>query len=222
MPNFRVTYIDHEHGIPVGSWRAPDANWNGFVTESFIDELAHAAGKDPVEFRLTLLERSPRAANVVRLAAEKADWRQRSSGTAQGFAFVFWAGTYGALVAEVSMEGKAPRVHRAVAAVDCGIPVNRDIIVQQAQSAVIYGLSAALTNKITLERGRVQQHNFYDYQSLLMAKAPAVEVHIVESNENPTGIGEVFTPPIAPAVANAVFTLTGKRVRRLPFSDALG
>jgi isoquinoline 1-oxidoreductase beta subunit len=221
VPNFRVSYIDHEHGIPVGNWRAPNASWNGFVTESFVDELAHAAGKDPLAFRLSLLKNSPRAAAVLRVAAEKAGWGRKRAGIAQGLAVVFWAGSYGAMVADVSMQGKTPKVHRVVAAVDCGTVVNPDIIVQQAQSATNYGLSAALTGNITLQHGRVQQSNFYDYTVLRMADAPSIEVHLLPSNEKPTGIGEVCTPPIAPAVSNAVFVLTGKRVRQLPFSEAL-
>ncbi len=221
VPNFRVTYVDHEHGIPTGSWRAPNANWNGFVTESFIDELAHAAGKDPLVFRLSLLKKNPRAAHVLHLAAEKGNWGNKRSGVAQGLALTFWNGSYGAMVVEVSMEGRVPRVHHVVAAVDCGLVVNPDIVVQQAQSATNFGLSAALTGKITIKNGRVEQNNFYDYTVLHMADAPSIEVHVVASSEKPTGIGEVCTPPIAPAVANAVFTLTGKRVRRLPFSDAL-
>jgi isoquinoline 1-oxidoreductase beta subunit len=119
VPNFRVTYIDHEHGIPVGSWRAPNANWHGFVTESFIDELAHKAGKDPLTFRLSLLKKNPRAAGVLRLAAEKAGWGQKRAGIAQGLAVTYWAGSYAALVADVSIQDKVPKVHRVIAAIDC-------------------------------------------------------------------------------------------------------
>jgi isoquinoline 1-oxidoreductase subunit beta len=221
IPNFRVSYIDHEHGIPVGSWRAPDANWNGFVTESFIDELAHAAGQDPLAFRLSLLTKNPRATAVLRLAAEKAGWGRERAGVAQGIAITNWAGSLAAVVADVSMVGKMPKVHRVVGAVDCGTVVNPDIIVQQGQGATNFGLSAALTGKITIKNGRVEQNNFYDYTVLRMADAPSIEIHIIPSSEPPTGIGEVFTPPIAPAVGNAIFRLTGKRVRSLPFSDAL-
>jgi isoquinoline 1-oxidoreductase subunit beta len=221
VPNFRVTYIDHEHGVPIGSWRAPDASWNGFVTETFMDELAYAAKQDPVAFRLSLLEQNPRAANVLRLAADKAGWGKKHPGVAQGVGLVFWEGSYGAIIADVSMQGKMPKVHHVVAVVDCGTVVNPGIIEQQAQSATIFGLSAAMDNKITLQKGRVQQHNFYDYSMLRLAEAPPVEVYTVESTEKPTGVGELCCPPIAPAVANAVFTLTGKRVRQLPFKDAL-
>jgi isoquinoline 1-oxidoreductase beta subunit len=221
IPNFRATYIEHVHGIPVGSWRAPNANWNGFVTESFIDELAHAAGKDPLAFRKALLTHNPRALNVLTLAAEKAGWGRKRPGIAQGVAVTFWAGSLAALVADVSMRDKMPKVHRVVAVVDCGTVVNPDIVVQQAQSATNFGLSAALATKITIQNGRVQQNNFYDYPVLRMADAPSIEVHVVASTAPPTGIGEVCTPPIAPAVGNAIFVLTGKRVRELPFSDAL-
>jgi len=221
VPNFRVSYIDFEHGIPVGSWRAPNANWHGFVTESFIDEAAHAAHKDPVAFRLALLKKNPRAGGVLRLAAEKAGWGRKQIGIAQGVAVTFWAGSYAAIVADVSMKGGMPKVHRVVAAVDCGTIVNPDVIVQQAQGAANFGLSAALTGKITIAKGRVEQSNFYDYTVLHMADAPSIEVHIVPSNAAPTGVGEICTPPIAPAVGNAIFALTGKRIRTLPFSDAV-
>jgi isoquinoline 1-oxidoreductase beta subunit len=220
VPNLRVSYIDYEPGIPVGSWRAPDANWNGFVTESFVDELAHAAKRDPLEFRLDLLRTNPRAAAVLRLAAERAGWGKTHAGLKQGLAVTFWAGSYAGMVADVSLSGGKPKVHRVVVAVDCGIVVNPDIVVQQAQGATNYGLSAALTGKITIAHGRVEQHNFYDYTVLRMSDAPRIDVHVVASGEKPTGIGEVCTPPIAPAVGNALFALTGKRIRSLPFSDA--
>jgi isoquinoline 1-oxidoreductase beta subunit len=219
IPNFRVAYIDHKHGIPIGSWRAPDANWNGFVTESFMDELAHAAGQDPLAFRLSLLKANPRATAVLRLAAEKAGWGRERAGIAQGLAVTFWGGSYAAMVADVSFDGKMPKVHRVIAAIDCGTVVNPDIVVQQAQGATNFGLSAALTGKITIANGRCQQSNFYDYTVLRMAEAPAIEVHVVSSTAPPTGVGELCTPPIAPAMGNAVFQLTGKRVRSLPFGD---
>ena len=222
ISNMRVTYIENENGIPSGSLRAPGGNWNDFVTETFIDELAHAAGHDPLAFRLAMLPAGSRPARVLNLAAEKAGWgKPQRPGIAQGIALVFWGGSYGALVAEVSLQGKMPKVHRVVTAVDCGTVVNPDIVVQQSQGGANFGLSAALTGKITIQNGRVQQSNFYDYTVLHMADAPPIEVHIVPSTAPPTGIGEIFVPPIAPAIANAIFKLNGKRLRSLPFSDAL-
>jgi isoquinoline 1-oxidoreductase beta subunit len=220
IPNLHVGVIDHEHSIPVGSWRAPNTSWNGFVTESFIDELAHATGADPLAFRLRLLGKTPRAAVVLRLAAEKAHWGTRAHGHGQGIALVNWDKSFAAMVADITMQGATPVVHGIVAAVDCGRNVNPDIVLQQCRSAAYFGLSAALTGKITITNGRVDQHNFYDYTVLRMAQAPRIDVYIVPSDEDPSGIGELLTPPIAPAISNAMFSLTGKRIRELPFPTA--
>jgi isoquinoline 1-oxidoreductase beta subunit len=221
IPHMRLGYIDYEPGIPAGSWRAPNANWNSFVVESFIDELAHAAHQDPLAFRRKLLAKNPRALAVLDLAAEKAGYGKAHPGVKQGLAVTFWGGSYSGMVVDVSMAGGLPKVHRVVTAVDCGIVVNPDIVKQQSEGSALFGLSAALTGNITIDKGRVMQHNFYDYTVLRMADAPVVDVHIVPSTEKPTGIGEICTPPIAPAVGNAIFALTGKRVRSLPFSEAL-
>jgi isoquinoline 1-oxidoreductase beta subunit len=222
IPHTRIGYIDYEPGIPAGSWRAPNANWNSFVFESFIDELAHAAHQDPLAFRVTLLAQNPRALGVLKLAAEKAGWGKAHPGVAQGLAVTFWGGSYAGMVVDVSMAGGQPKIHRVVTAVDCGIVVNPDIVQQQAEGSALFGLSAALMGNITIDKGRVMQSNFYDYTVLRMADTPpVVDVHIVPSTEKPTGMGEICTPPIAPAIANAIFKLTGKRVRSLPFTDAL-
>jgi isoquinoline 1-oxidoreductase subunit beta len=221
IPNFRVTYVDHQHAVPVGFWRAPGANVNTFATEVFMDQLAHKAGKDPVAFRLALLEKAPRAAAVLNLVAEKAYWGHPEAGHHQGVAMVSWAGTVGALVADVTMQGKLPKVHRVDFAVDVGTVINPDIVVQQGQGAVHYGLSMAMVSKITIAEGRVQERNFDDFKVLKGADAPRVAVHIVPSTEKPTGIGEPGTAPIAPAVANAIFEATGKHVHSLPFADSL-
>jgi CO/xanthine dehydrogenase Mo-binding subunit len=219
-----TTYADFEPGIPVGFMRAPGANWNTFVTESFIDELAHAAGKDPLAFRLALLDpkKGARMRSVVQLAADKGGWgRAQTAGASQGIALCDWGGSLAALIAEVSVHGKDVTIHRAVIAADCGTVVHPDIVAAQLEGAINYGIGMAMTAKITFTDGKVDQSNFYDYTVLRMKDAPKIETHIVKSTEKPTGIGELGTPPIAPAIGNAIFKATGKRVRRLPFSDGL-
>ena len=218
VPNVKVDWIRAEPGIPVGFWRSVGNSQNSFIVESFIDEVAHAAGKDPFEFRRALLEKHPRHKAVLELAAGKAGWgTPLPEGRARGIAVQESFGSYVAQVAEVSLsaEGK-PKVHRIVCAVDCGTVVNPDTVEAQMESAIVFGLSAALSGEITIKDGRVVQHNFNDYPVLRMNEMPVVEVHIVKSTEPPGGVGEPGTPPAAPAVCNAIFALTGKRVRRLP------
>ena len=221
VANFEARYADPEHGIPVGFLRAPAANANTFATETFVDELAHAAGKDPIAFRLALLEQNPRAAAVLRAVDARAKGRPVPHGAARGVALCYWGGSYGALVADVSLENKNVLVHHVIMAVDPGVVINPDVVSAQVQGAITYGLAMARASKITIAKGRVEQSNFYDYLVLRTQDAPNIDVVIVPSSEKPTGIGELGTPPIAPAVANAVFALGGKRIRSLPFSDAL-
>ncbi|MBD5633161.1 MAG: xanthine dehydrogenase family protein molybdopterin-binding subunit [Candidatus Eremiobacteraeota bacterium] len=223
VPAVDFRYADQASGIPVGFMRAPAANVNTFATEVFMDELAHAADKDPYEFRLSLLSKAPRAAAVLKAATESAGWgKKMPAGQAQGLAVCLWGGSVGALVVDVSLDGGKPVVHRAVMAVDSGTPINPDIMRMQVQGAVNYGLAMARTSKITIAKGRVEQNNFYDYTVLRNSDAPPTHVIVMPSTEKPTGIGELGTPPVAPAIANAVFRLNGKRIRSLPFSDALG
>jgi isoquinoline 1-oxidoreductase beta subunit len=223
LPNFHVEYLRVEPpGIPTAFWRSVGPSHNVFVTESFMDELAAAAKQDPVAYRRALLDKSPRAKAVLELAAEKAGWGQPlPQGQGRGVSLQFAFATYMAQVAdvEVSKDGTV-RVRRVVCAVDCGIPVNPDTIRAQIQSAINFGITAALHGEITLKNGRVEQANFDSYQMLRMDEAPAIEVHIVQSLEPPGGMGEAGTSAIVPAVTNAIFAATGKRLRKLPVDAA--
>jgi isoquinoline 1-oxidoreductase beta subunit len=216
FPNLKVDYCRADLPIPVGFWRSVGSSQNAFVTEGFVDEVAHATGEDPVAFRLRWLT-DERARAVVRLAADRAGWGSPlPAGRGRGIAFAFSFGSYVAQVAEVSVVDGRVKVHRVVCAVDCGQVVNPDTIEAQMESGIAYGLSAALYGEITVERGRVLEANFDRYPILRMAEMPRVEVHLAPSGDPPGGIGEPGTPPIAPAVVNAVFAATGVRVRRLP------
>ncbi len=217
VPNILVEYQKPEAGIPTFYWRSVGYSQNAFFTESFIDELAARAGQDPLELRRRLLAHVPRMRAVLDLAATKAGWgTPLPAGRGRGLSVVNNIGSFTAQVAEVSVVGGAVKVHRVVCAVDCGYVVNPAIIEQQITSGISTGLTAALKDPITIERGRVVQSNFHDYRMTRMPDMPVVEVHIVRNREDPGGIGEAATPGIAPAVANAIFALTGTRVRRLP------
>ena len=217
IANVRVEVHDGAQPIPVLWWRSVGHSNTGFVVESFIDECAHAAAKDPLAYRLALLGDAPRHRAVLELAAAKAGWgTPLPKGRARGIAVHESFGSVVAEVAEVSLEDGAPRVHRVVAAIHCGVAVNPNLIAQQLESAVTFGLSAALHGEITLEDGRVQQSNFNDYEVVRQGAAPLVEAYIVPSADAPTGVGEPGLPPIAAATANALFALTGIRARRLP------
>jgi isoquinoline 1-oxidoreductase beta subunit len=219
LPNMRVEYLRVEPpGVPTAFWRSVGPSHNVFVTESFIDELAAAAKQDPVAYRRALLLKSPRAKAVLDLVAEKAGWGQPlPDRVGRGVSLQTSFGTYMAQVAEVEV-GKdgAVRVRRVVCALDAGAVVNPDTIEAQVQGAVIFGVTAALYGEITIAKGRVEQANFDTYQMLRINEAPAIEVHIVPSSEAPGGMGEPGTSAIVPAVANAIFAATGKRLRKMP------
>lgn len=224
LPNLRVEYLRVEPpGIPTAFWRSVGPSHNVFVVESFVDELAAAAGQDPVAYRLALLGKAPRARAVLQLAAAKAGWGEPlPRGTGRGLALQTVFGTFMAQVAEVEVEASGEvRVHRVVCAVDCGTVVNPDIVRAQVEGAVVFGVSAALHGEITVRNGRVEQSNFHDYRVLRIDEAPAVEVHIVPSTAPPGGMGEPATSAVMPAVANAVFAATGRRVRELPIRLAM-
>jgi isoquinoline 1-oxidoreductase beta subunit len=214
IPNRRIAHVIADSAVPIGYWRSVGHSHNAFFKEGFLDEVAHAAGKDPVLFRRELLRDHPRHLAVMEAALARAG--TASEGRAHGVAVHQSFGSIVAQVAEVSVVDKQIRVHRVVCAVDCGIVVNPNILAQQVESAVVFGLSAALAGEITLKDGRVQQSNFGDYPVLRMNEAPQVDTVIVPSSEPPEGMGEPATPPVAPAVANAVFKLTGQRLRSLP------
>jgi CO/xanthine dehydrogenase Mo-binding subunit len=218
IPHIGVDYIMQDVGVPVGFWRSVGGSQNGFVVESFIDEVAAAAGQDPFQFRRTLLVHSPRHRAVLERAAAKAGWGTPAPpGIHRGIAVAAQRGAYVAEVAEVSVDAHgAVRVHRIVAVLDCGTVVNPNTVVAQMEGGVVFGLSAALKEVITISDGAVVQHNFHDYPVLRMNEVPLIEAEIMPSRFPPGGVGETATPPVAPAVANAIFAATGKRVRTLP------
>jgi isoquinoline 1-oxidoreductase subunit beta len=219
IKNLRVEYAQIELGIPVGFWRSVGHSENAFMVESFIDELAHAAKRDPLDVRRELLQASPRHLGVLDLAVKKAGYGAPAPpGVFRGIAVCKSFHSWCAQVAEVEVVDKRIKVRRVVAAIDCGIVVNPDLVRAQVESAIVFGLSAALKQAITLKNGRVEQTNFNDYPLVRMFESPEIEVHIVPSREAPTGVGEPGLPPVAPAVANAVFLATGKRLRSLPLS----
>ena len=221
IPNQLADVVIHDTGLRVGYWRSVSHALNSFAYESFMDELAAAAGKDPYEFRRALLDKQPRLKHVLELAATKSGWGTKpAAGRARGIALMEGYGTSMAQVAEVSVTGNKVRVHRVTVAADPGRMVNPNIVRQQLEGSIIYGLSAALYGEVTLKDGRVQQTNFHNYPVVRMPDSPAIDIHLVDSDEKPAGIGEPGTALISPAVANAVFAATGKRLRKLPLKLA--
>jgi isoquinoline 1-oxidoreductase beta subunit len=224
IPNFHVEHVrDEPPGVPTGFWRGVGPAHNVFVIESFIDELAHKAGKDPVEFRLGMLDKAPRLKTALQLAAQKSGWGSAlPKGVGRGVAvqpsFASWIAT----VAEVGVDPNGEvKLRRIVCVVDTGLVVNPDTVVAQLQGGLIFGLTAALFGEITVEKGRVQQSNFHDYRMLRIDETPPIEVYVIPSSEAPGGIGETGTVAAAPALANAIFAATGTRLRSLPIDRAL-
>jgi isoquinoline 1-oxidoreductase beta subunit len=218
--NVHIDYVRQEppKGLTTTWWRGVGVTHNAFMVESFMDEMATAAGQDPVEYRRVLLDKEPRAKAVLDLVAEKAGWsKPLPKGVGRGVALIFGFGTYMAQVAEVAVapDGNV-KVQRVVCAVDTGVVINPNTVEAQIQSGIIYGLTAALYGEITFKNGRVEQSNFDNYQIVRINEAPVIEVHIVKSSEAPGGIGEPGTSALAPAVANAIFAATGKRLRKMP------
>ena len=219
IPNTQHDLVIHDTGMRVGYWRAVSHNMNAFANESFMDELAAAAGKDPYQYRLSLLRDKPRFANVLKLAAEKAGWGQAlPAGRARGIALMEGYDTYMAQVAEVSVRDGQVVVHRVTVAADLGYMVNPDTVEAQIQSSVIFGMSAGLKHEITVEKGVVQETNFNNFPVVRMYEAPQIDIVLVPSTEKPGGIGEPATALVVPAIVNAVAAVTGKRVRKLPLT----
>lgn len=227
FPAARVGHAIVDCPVPVGYWRSVGHSHQAFFKESFVDELAHAAGQDPLAFRAALLEQHPRAAAVLHAVAKLSGWGQPvppapdGAKAARGLALHRSFGSIVAQVAEVSLSAeKQIRVHKVFCAIDCGTAVNPNLVRQQMESGIVFGLSAALYGGITIENGRVQQSNFHDQPALRINECPAIVTEVIASTEPPEGVGEPGTPPIAPAVANALFVLTGQRLRSLPLKVA--
>jgi isoquinoline 1-oxidoreductase beta subunit len=218
FPNMKVELTTTTVGVPVLWWRSVGSSHTAYAVEAFVDELAEAAGKDPVAFRLALIKDHPRHLAMLKLAAEKAGWGQLlPAGRFRGVAVAESFGTVVAEIAEISVENGEPKVHRVVCAVDCGIAINPDNVRAQMEGGIGFGLGAVLKSRLTLDKGRIVEGNFDGYEVLRLDEMPAVEVHIVPSEAKPSGVGEPGVPPIGPAVANAFYQATKRRVRALPF-----
>ncbi len=217
IPNQLGTVVIHDTRVPTGFWRSVSHGLNAFANESFMDELAEAAGKDPVEYRRALLAKEPKYLRVLNLAAEKSGWgKPLPAGRKLGVALMEGYGTYIAQVADVSIAGNDIKVHKVWVVADVGTMVNPNIVEQQIESSVIYGMSSALYDEITVKGGQVEQTNFHNYRVPRMSETPKIEIHLIADSDKPGGIGEPVTALLAPSVANAVYAVTGKRLRKLP------
>jgi isoquinoline 1-oxidoreductase subunit beta len=221
IPNQLGTVVIHDTAVPTGFWRSVSHGLNAFANESFIDEMAAAAGKDPVEFRRSLLAKEPKYLRVLNMAAEKSGWgKPLPAGHKLGIAVMEGYGTYLAQVAQVSVAGGQIKLHRMVVVADVGAMVNPNIVEQQIESSVVYGMGSSMYDEITVKGGRVEQTNFHNYRVPRMNEVPKIEIHLIADGDKPGGIGEPVTALVAPCVANAVFALTGKRLRKLPLTLA--
>jgi isoquinoline 1-oxidoreductase beta subunit len=218
VPNLYIDYLQHEVGLEVGYWRSVSHALNCFTVESFMDELAAEAQMDPVEFRRSLLGKEPRWLSVLDAATRKANWGQPPAGRFQGVALMSGYDTYLAQVAEISLDGNKLKIHRIVCAIDCGQMVNPGIVQAQAEGSIVFGLTAALWGEINVAGGKVQEQNFDTYRLLRINEAPVIEVHLLNTNEKPGGMGEPATALVAPAVCNAIYSATRKRLRKLPIA----
>ncbi len=218
VPNVYIDYLQHEIGIDVGYWRSVSHALNCFAVESFMDELAYEGKLDPYEFRRGMLDRQARWQMVLDTAAKKAGWGRAQSGRHQGIALMSGYDTYVAQVAEVSVQNNQLKVHRIVCAIDCGQMVNPDIVHAQAEGSIVFGLTAALFGEINIAGGRVKEQNFDDYRLMRMNEVPQIEVYVVDSTEKPGGMGEPAVAVVAPAVCNAIYAATRKRIRALPIA----
>jgi len=217
VPNKSSDHITADPGLPVGAWRSVGHSYSGFFKESMMDEIAALQNQDGVEFRLKHLKNNPKLANVLKVVAKKSAWNKPlPKGHYQGVAVHESFSSFVAQVAEVSVVDNQLFVHKVVCAIDCGLAINPDIVKAQMESGIIDGLSAALYGEITLKNGVIQQSNFHDYPALRINESPEIDVVIIDSDEAPTGVGEPGLPPIAAAVANAIFAATGTRLRSLP------
>jgi isoquinoline 1-oxidoreductase beta subunit len=223
LPNQLVDYVRQEpHAIPTAFWRGVGPTRGTFVVESFIDELAAEAKVDPVKYRRDLLGKTPRALNVLNTATQAANWGNAvPKGQGRGVSVMHAFGSYFAIVVDVAVDQGEVAVKRVVCAVDCGMVVNPNTVEAQVQGGIIFGITAALYSEITIKDGRVEQNNFTDYRMLRIDETPPIDVHIVKSSEAPGGIGEPGTAALAPALTNAIFAATGKRLRQLPVGSQL-